>query len=413
VLDDARGLSLFAAERLIWVLNAEAALPRGRSEEDSEGESALGDATPLAEYMKDPTPGVLLVFEASRYDFEGDDKRKQERVRKFYSAITDLVELRRFPSHEARAEAEALARSAGFRIDPAALDLLVEALGADVARIAVEIEKLALYAGSRMVGVDDIAALVPDARSTTIFALVNALGRRDRARALEFLDTLTREGEYLPLALAFLSTQFRMALVAREAGLKELAASARTLLAPECADVGIACRAGLPDGCQIQPTATGARSAPDLQRRQRPPRRPAGRPDRHGAVHLAVSRLARGPGPDTGSCWKETRQVNTPAASKSVAMGALRRERLHPLMQLGLVPRRGVHFDDPAFRGTVDNRKGLGKQCRRGLGIFAEERAPHRADLVTQTSRTLPIVFRAPFGLAHPLDRGISVCHLC
>ena len=220
VLDDARGLSLFAAERLIWVLNAEAALPRGRSEEDSEGESALGDATPLAEYMKDPTPGVLLVFEASRYDFEGDDKRKQERVRKFYSAIPDLVELRRFPTHEARAEAEALARRAGFRIDPAALDLLVEALGADVARIAVEIEKLALYAGSRMVGVDDIAALVPDARSTTIFALVNALGRRDRARALEFLDTLTREGEYLPLALAFLSTQFRMALVAREAGLK-------------------------------------------------------------------------------------------------------------------------------------------------------------------------------------------------
>jgi DNA polymerase-3 subunit delta len=170
--------------------------------------------------MKDPTPGVLLVFEASRYDFEGDDKRKQERVLKFYASVLDLVELRRFPSHEARAEAEALARRAGFRIDPAALDLLVEALGADVARIAVEIEKLSLYAGTRVVGVDDIAALVPDARSTTIFALVNALGRRDRARALEFLDTLTREGEYLPLALAFLSTQFRMALVAREAGLK-------------------------------------------------------------------------------------------------------------------------------------------------------------------------------------------------
>src|SRR5579871_2653158 len=105
-------------------------------------------------------------------------------------------------------------------MDPAALDLLVEALGADVARIAVEIEKLALYAGNRMVGLDEIAALVPDARATTIFALVNALGRRDRTKSLEVLDTLTREGEYLPLALAFLSTQFRMALVAREAGLK-------------------------------------------------------------------------------------------------------------------------------------------------------------------------------------------------
>jgi DNA polymerase-3 subunit delta len=37
---------------------------------------------------------------------------------------------------------------------------------------------------------------------------------------LEILDTLTKEGEYLPLALAFLSTQFRMALAAREASLK-------------------------------------------------------------------------------------------------------------------------------------------------------------------------------------------------
>ena len=222
VLDDARALSLFASERLIWVVNAEAALPKTKSGDDGDGEGtgAAGDAAPLAAYAQDPTPGVTLVFEASRFDFEGEDKRRQDRVRKFYGAIREVVELRRFAGHEARAEAEVLVRRAGFRMDPAALDLLVEALGADIARIAVEIEKLALYAGTRAVEVDDIAALVPDARSTTVFALVNALGRRDRARALEILDTLTREGEYLPLALAFLSTQFRMALAAREAGLK-------------------------------------------------------------------------------------------------------------------------------------------------------------------------------------------------
>ena len=128
--------------------------------------------------------------------------------------------MRRYSVQDARAEAETLAARAGLRLDHAALDLLVEALGADVARVAVEIEKLSLFAGARPVGVEDITALVPDARATTIFVLVNALGRRDRRRALEVLDTLTREGEYLPLALAFLSTQFRMALVAREAGLK-------------------------------------------------------------------------------------------------------------------------------------------------------------------------------------------------
>jgi DNA polymerase-3 subunit delta len=220
ILDDARALSLFAAERLIWVVNAEAALPRGRSDDESESAGSPSDASSLAAYMRDPTPGVALVFEAARFDFEGDDKRKQDRVRKFYSAVPDVIELRRFASHEARAEAESLVRRAGFRMEPGALELLVEALGADIARIAVEIEKLALFAGSRAISTDDITALVPDARAATIFALVNALGRRDRARSLEILDTLTREGEYLPLALAFLSTQFRLALAAREAGLK-------------------------------------------------------------------------------------------------------------------------------------------------------------------------------------------------
>jgi len=128
--------------------------------------------------------------------------------------------LRKMPPYEARREAESLAARAGMRFEESALDLLVESLGGDIARIAGEIDKLALYAGKRAVTVDDIAMLVPDARATNIFALVNAMGRRDRTASLEILDTLVKEGEYLPLALAFLSTQFRMALVAREAGLK-------------------------------------------------------------------------------------------------------------------------------------------------------------------------------------------------
>jgi DNA polymerase-3 subunit delta len=227
VIDDARALSLFASERLIWVTSAEAVLPRGKAaaaaeddDSDGPGTGGSGDAGPLAEYVKDPTPGVTLVFEAIRFGFEGDDKRKQERVLKFFAAIDDVVELRPATPAEARAAAESMVRKAGFRIDPDALELLVEALGADIARIAVEIEKLSLFAADRPVGVDDITALVPDARATTIFALVNALGRRDRAKALGVLDTLTRDGEYLPLALSFLSGQFRMALVAREANLK-------------------------------------------------------------------------------------------------------------------------------------------------------------------------------------------------
>jgi DNA polymerase III subunit delta len=67
---------------------------------------------------------------------------------------------------------------------------------------------------------DDLQALVPNAAQATIFTLVSALGKRDRVTALRSLDLLVREGEYLPLALTFLSTQFRLALAASEERLR-------------------------------------------------------------------------------------------------------------------------------------------------------------------------------------------------
>ncbi|HLY19186.1 MAG TPA: DNA polymerase III subunit delta [Bryobacteraceae bacterium] len=221
VIDDARSLSLFAAERVILVANAETALAPARGDDDAqEGEAAAGSAGLLAAYMKDPTPGVVLLFDAPRFEFEGEDKRRQDRVRKFYAAVGDPVEFRRASADEACREAAAMAPRAGLAIDPDMLELLVEALGADLSRIAVELEKLSLYAHGRPVTEEDLALLVPDARATTVFALVASLGRRDRWRSFEILDTLFRDGEYLPLALSFLSAQFRTALVAKEAGLR-------------------------------------------------------------------------------------------------------------------------------------------------------------------------------------------------
>jgi DNA polymerase III subunit delta len=222
IIDDARAMSLFASERLMFVSNAEAAMPRtSKSEDDEEGGPASGssgDAALIAAYAKSPTPGVILVFEATRWDFEGEDKTKNERVRKYYGAIADSVDFRRFTPDEARAELNGIARAAKVTLEPAAAEALVEALGADVGRIAVELEKLSLY--GKPITAEDLPLLVPDARQSTIFALVNALGRRDRARSLDTLDALVREGEYLPLALTFLASQFRMALVAKEANLR-------------------------------------------------------------------------------------------------------------------------------------------------------------------------------------------------
>ncbi len=229
VVDDARAMSLFASERLMIAKAAETAMPRTSraaavSDEDDDGEdesrpaSAKGEEALLAAYVKSPTPGVTLVLEATRWDFDGDDKTKTERVRKFYGAVTEVVEFRRFTSDEARQELDRMARAAKIVLEPAAAEALVEALAADVGRIAVELEKLQLY--GKPITAESLPLLVPDARQSNIFALVSALGRRDRARSLDALDALVREGEYLPLALTFLAGQFRMALVAKEANLK-------------------------------------------------------------------------------------------------------------------------------------------------------------------------------------------------
>ena len=227
VIDDARSMSLFAGSRLIWVSSAELALPRGRAaaaveEEDDSAAAKPGGADSLAAYCKDPTPGTVLVFDTHRWDFEGEDKAKMDRLRKFYAAIPTVVEFTKLTKPDAMSFAQSQAAERGLRIGSAELDALVEATACDASRLATEIEKLALYLGSNggQVTAAEIVALVPNGQETTIFNLVNALARRNRTESLQQLDTLIRDGEYLPLALTFLGGIFRLALSAREQGLR-------------------------------------------------------------------------------------------------------------------------------------------------------------------------------------------------
>lgn len=215
-VDDAGSLSLFVSRRMVWIGAAEAVIPKGNAADAEASAAAI-----IANYAKNPTPDTVVVFDSSRLTFENDDKTKLERLRKIYGSIKDQVEFAPYSPEEARKLANDLAARAGLQIQPPALDALVEALGADAARLATEIEKLALFTGGqRKVTEEDIQAMAPDARATTIFALVNALSRGDRAQSLDLLETLVRDGEYLPLALTFLATQFRLALTAKEEGLR-------------------------------------------------------------------------------------------------------------------------------------------------------------------------------------------------
>ena len=217
VLDDAASMSLFATRRLIWVAGAEAVVPKGRAKQDDEASGAKE----LITYLANPTPDTTIVFDCSRYDFEGDDKTKVENLRKFFVTLKSQVEFPRFSPDAARRLAVELAAEKKIRIGATELELLIEATGADASRISHELEKLSLFAKpGQTISAETITALVPNARAANIFALVASIGRGDRAKSLDILDTLIREGEYLPLALAFLATQFRFALAGHEARIK-------------------------------------------------------------------------------------------------------------------------------------------------------------------------------------------------
>ena len=78
-------------------------------------------------------------------------------------------------------------------ITPEACHLLVESVGENTRLLASEIDKLSAYVGAGgKIGVAEVRLLTPIERQLVIFALTDAIARRDRSRALallhEFLD---------------------------------------------------------------------------------------------------------------------------------------------------------------------------------------------------------------------------------
>src|SRR5262249_37840556 len=205
VIAEARTLSLFAPARLIVGYNAENVLARGGG--DDEETAADPRAEPLEAYFRDPTPGVVLLFEATRFNWDDRDERKKlERLAKFFRAVPVHVEFRRFDERTALEAARKLAGNSRLKISDELLAELVEGLGQDMARIANEISKLAVYADSKAeITRDVLSKLVPEARTSGLFELTDALAARNRTRALEILDTLTRMDVYLPLQVNFLA----------------------------------------------------------------------------------------------------------------------------------------------------------------------------------------------------------------
>ena len=115
----------------------------------------------------------------------------------------------------------------GIHIEPRAAALVAERVGGsawetDIERgeqtrvIDSELRKLATYAGERPVAVGDVEALTPDTRPASVFAITNALDRREPAAAAVALRRALDEGQPVLRILASLHGRVSDMIVARD-----------------------------------------------------------------------------------------------------------------------------------------------------------------------------------------------------
>ncbi len=115
----------------------------------------------------------------------------------------------------------------GISVEVRAAHLLAERIGGQVwetdiergemTRVAdSELRKLATYAGDRPIGPADVEALTADTRPASVFAITNAVDRREPAAAAEALRRALEEGQPGLRILASLAGRVSDFIVARE-----------------------------------------------------------------------------------------------------------------------------------------------------------------------------------------------------
>ncbi|HEX7195396.1 MAG TPA: DNA polymerase III subunit delta [Candidatus Limnocylindria bacterium] len=128
---------------------------------------------------------------------------------------------------ELRAWIGAHAARVGIKIEMRAAHVLAERIGGQIwetdvergemTRIAdSELRKLATYAGERPIAVEDVEALTADTRPASVFAITNAIDRREPAAAAEALRRALADGQPGLRILASLAGRVSDLIVARD-----------------------------------------------------------------------------------------------------------------------------------------------------------------------------------------------------
>jgi DNA polymerase-3 subunit delta len=196
IVDAAQTLPMFAERRVVVVKRA-----------DQLKTEALEVLLP---YIKNPSPGTCLLLIGSKID-----QRK-----KFFLELKkhgELVEYKRLYDNKLAGFIQSEAVVQGKPIDAPAAELLSALIGNNLQELCSQIEKLVVYAGTKLrITVDDVKVMASNSKAYTAFELAKYLGLRDLAHSLKSLDALFLNGEEAPMMIGALTRHFRQLWRVRE-----------------------------------------------------------------------------------------------------------------------------------------------------------------------------------------------------
>jgi DNA polymerase-3 subunit delta len=186
VISASRTLPMMSRRRLVLVRSLERwdARPQddGGSRTDEPEPGRANSLDRLADYAQDPAPTTCLVLVATKID--GRRKLMAAARKGGWLVVCEPLARGALPPFVMRE-----ARLRGHAIDGQIADMLAEIAGPELATVVDALERLSLYVGKdKPITEDDIATCLVRMRQSTVWELINAVGRRDLGPALAALE---------------------------------------------------------------------------------------------------------------------------------------------------------------------------------------------------------------------------------
>lgn len=157
----------------------------------------MKDVEKLESYIENPLQSTVLVV-----SYKGKTLDGRQKFSKLIKKKGEIFLSKKLYDNQLPAWISSYLQSNGFQIKPKALNLLVDHIGNDLARIVNEIEKLSLNLGKeKNITEDDIEKFIGISKEYNIFELQNAFSNKDAAKAIRIIQYFNANPKAVPIQL--------------------------------------------------------------------------------------------------------------------------------------------------------------------------------------------------------------------